>query len=282
MASWEIIQKILEKLSEKGLRPEYSDPHFSLKLDWGQMPEGVDPSAGFLEGKRLRGKRWQLENIIQLAGSLLKGGETVVDFCSGSGHLSIPMAYIFPDCHFVLVERNAVPLKIGKSRITDAGLTNIEMCNCYIQDFQRDFDLGLALHACGEATDLAQIKCLEKKAAYIMCPCDLGFLQNSTQVCYPRSSAFSEIVTESEYKKVAGAADWTCWDFDSELGKRGKFCMGYIDLDRNLAAEEAGYKTYLFTTSPRETTPKNDIICGHPSEFSIPEIANQKSRIENS
>ena len=265
MASWKTIHKILEKLSEEGLSPEYFDPHFSLKLDWEQMPEGVDPSFGFLKEKRLRGKRWQVENLIQLAESLLKGGEVVVDFCSGSGHLSIPMAYRFPDCHFVLVERNHVPVEIGKKRVEDSGLRNIEFCNSYIQDFHRDFSLGVALHACGEATDLAQMKCLEKGASYIMCPCDIGFLQNS-ELDYPRSLAFSQILTREEYMKIASAADWTCWDFDSDQGKRGKLCMGYISLDRNLAAEEVGYKTYLFTTHPREATPKNDIICGHRGE----------------
>jgi len=262
MASWKRIQTILEKLCEEGFYPEYSDPHFNLKLDWEHVPDGVDPTSGFLKEGRAERKRWQVENFIQLAQSLLKDGEVVVDFCSGSGHLSIPMAYRFPDCHFILVERNPVPLEIGEKRIKDSGLRNVELCNTYIQDFQHDFDLGLALHACGEATDLAQIKCLEKGAAYIMCPCDIGFIQNST-LGYPRSSVFSQAVTEREYKTLAGAADWTCWDFDSEQGKRGKICMGYIDLDRNLAAEETGYNTYLFTTHPREATPKNDVICGY-------------------
>ena len=263
MASWKTIQKILEKLSEKDLYPEYSDPHFNLKVDWEQMPNGIDPAFGFLKEKRLKRKRWQLENLIQLAESLIKGGEVVVDFGSGSGHISIPMAYRFPDCHFILVEKNPVPLEIGRKRIEAAGLKNLELCNSYVQDFHREFDFGVALHACGEATDIAQIRCIENGAPYILCPCDIGFLQNG-KLSYPRSSAFSQVVTEKEYKMLAGAADWTCWDFDSEQGKRGKLCMGYIDLDRNLAAEEAGYNTHLFTTHPREASPKNDILCGYP------------------
>ncbi len=56
----------------------------------------------------------------------------------------------------------------------------------------------------------------------------------------------------------------TGWDFDSQRSVLGKVCMGYISLDRNLLAEEHNYKTYLFTTHPREATPKNDIISGHP------------------
>jgi len=262
MASWKRIREILQKLSEKGVYPEYSDPRFDLKLNWEQMPRGVDPASGFLKEDRARRKRGQVENFIQLAGSLLRGGEVVVDFCSGSGHLSIPMAYRFPECRFILVEKNPVPVEIGRKRIADSGIKNIEFYNGYIQDFHLDFDLGVALHACGEATDLAQIRCLEKGAAYILCPCDIGYIQNSA-LKYPRSSIFSQVLTEAEYRVLAGTADWTCWDFDSEQGRRGKVCMGYIDLDRNLAAEEAGYNTHLFTTYPRESTPKNDIICGY-------------------
>jgi len=256
------LHRILEKLSDKGFYPEYSDPHFSLSLDWKQMPRGVDPASGFLKEDRARRKRWQVENFTQLAESLLEGDEVVVDFCSGSGHLSLPLAYKFPNCHFILVERNPIPLEIGRKRIEDSGLKNVEIYNGYIQDFRREFDLGVALHACGDATDLAQIKCLENNASYILCPCDIGYIQNST-LSYPRGSAFSQFLTPDEYRILASTADWTCWDFDSEQGRMGKLCMGYINLDRNLLAEESGYNTYLFTMCPREATPKNDIICGY-------------------
>lgn len=272
MASWKKVQRILEKLSERGLYPEYSGLDFDLRLDWEHMPKGIDPIWGFLSEDRAKRKRRQVENFIQLALSLLEGGEVVVDFCSGSGHLSLPMAYMFPKCHFILVERNPIPLEIGKRRIKDSGLKNVELFNGYIQNFQSGFDLGVALHACGEATDLAQIRCLENNATYILCPCDIGYIQNRMvdnqeslpSLSYPRSKSLSGVLTADEYKTLASAADWTCWDFDSEQGRLGKLCMGYINLDRNLAAEEIGYKTYLFSMHPRESTPKNDIICGYP------------------
>ncbi|HGJ65422.1 TPA: methyltransferase domain-containing protein, partial [bacterium] len=193
-----------------------------------------------------------------------KGNEIIVDFGSGSGHLSFPLAYLFPNCHFILIEKNPYPIEIGKKRIANSGLKNIEFFNGYIQDFHKKFDFGIAIHACGEATDLAQIRCFENNAPYILCPCDIGYIQNSS-LDYPRSSLFSKLITREEYNVLASVADWTSWDFDGKQAKNGKLCMGYISYDRNLSAEEIGYETYLFTTYPREATPKNDIICGYPN-----------------
>ena len=256
-------QRIIQKLSQAGIHPKYSDPHFNLRLDWDQMPEGIDPASGFLNDKRAVRKRWQIENFVQIAKKLLKGDELIVDFGSGSGHLSLPIAYLYPDCHFILVEKNPYPLEIGKKRIADSGLKNIEIFNGYIQDFHEKFDFGIAIHACGEATDLAQTRCLENVVPYILCPCDIGYIQNSS-LTYPRSSLFSSVMTREEYNVLTKVADWTCWDFDGDQARNGKLCMGYVSFDRNLSAEEAGYEAYLFTTNPREATPKNDILCGFP------------------
>jgi hypothetical protein len=256
-------EKIIRRLLQAGVSPEYSDPHFSLRLDWDQMPEGIDPASGFLNDSRAIRKRWQIENFIEIAQSLIKGDEVIVDFCSGSGHLSLPMAYLFPNCHFIIVERNPIPLDIGKKRIEDSGLKNVEMFNGYIQDFHEKFALGVAIHACGKATDYAQMRCIENNVPYILCPCDIGYIKNS-ELIYPRSSYLSQMLTREEYNVLARTADWTTWDFENEKAKAGKLCMGYVSFDRNLLAEETGYETYLFTTNPRESTPKNDIICGFP------------------
>jgi len=258
-------QKIINKLLHFGICPEYFDPHFYTGIEWGKLPKGIDPASGFLNDKRAIRKRWQIENFIYLTSKLITKSGTIVDFGSGSGHLSLPMAYMFPEYHFILVEKNPYPLEIGKKRIKDSCLKNIEIFNGYIQDFRESFDLGVGIHACGEATDLAQIRCIEIGVPYILCPCDIGYIQNSL-LNYPRSLAFSSVISRDDYNVIAKVADWTNWDFDSEQAKNGKLCMGYISLDRNLSAEESGYDTYLFTTDPRNATPKNDIICGFQSD----------------
>ncbi len=256
-------QKIIYKLLKAGICPEYSDPHFNIKLEWKSMPDGIDPSSGLLTRERAIRKQLQIENFFQIIKTFAKSGTVIVDFGSGSGNLSLPMAYLFPDCYFILVDRNDIPIRLGKIRISDSGIKNIDVFRGYIKDFHEKFDLGIALHACGEATDLAQMQCLENNAPYILCPCDIGYIRDSS-LSYPRSSIFSKILTRQEYNTLAKTADWTSWDFDDDQAKAGKLCMGYISHDRNLFAEEFYYKTYLFTMQPREATPKNDIICGFP------------------
>jgi hypothetical protein len=58
-----------------------------------------------------------------------------------------------------------------------------------IEDFHTDyatkynspcrFDVGIAFHACGAATDYSQLQCMRCKAAYVMCPCCVGKIKFS-------------------------------------------------------------------------------------------------------
>ena len=41
----------------------------------------------------------------------------------------------------------------------------------------RAFDIGIAFHACGSASDFAQLQCMRARAAYVMCPCCIGKLK---------------------------------------------------------------------------------------------------------
>ena len=54
------------------------------------------------------------------------------------------------------------------------------------------FDVGVCLHACGVATDLVLQRCLDNRAAFVICPCCYGGVQNTHTVQYPRSQQFKE------------------------------------------------------------------------------------------
>lgn len=43
-----------------------------------------------------------------------------------------------------------------------------------VEELGDTFDICLALHACGNATDYALIKAVENRAAYIVSPCCVG------------------------------------------------------------------------------------------------------------
>eukprot|EP00624_Nannochloropsis_granulata_P007666 evm.model.NODE_8941_length_7211_cov_36.003605.2 len=49
--------------------------------------------------------------------------------------------------------------------------------------------------------------------------------------------------------------------------RRRRLCKAFVETDRGLRAEEAGYLTQLMLLTPRECTPKNDLLCGYPGEW---------------
>ena len=53
----------------------------------------------------------------------------------------------------------------------------------------RAFDIGIAFHACGSASDFAQLQCMRARAAYVMCPCCIGKLKFALRDLSPLPAA---------------------------------------------------------------------------------------------
>ena len=47
-----------------------------------------------------------------------------------------------------------------------------------VDAYDDTFDIGLATHLCGEATDLAQMKCIQHRAIFILTPCCVGKIKH--------------------------------------------------------------------------------------------------------
>jgi len=262
MASRKRVAELFRRLEKAGLDPQ-PEPFTAVReVDWDHLPATVD-SRTLLVGRRLQQKRDQVANLLALIDEL-PAGSAAVDFGAGSGHLSLPLAYLHPDITVWLVDLNEYGLGLARERAEAGGLTNVRFFVGKVAEFDEPFDVGFALHACGEASDEAQERCLACGATYIVCPCDLGKIQNASHP-FPRSSRFCELLTRREYDTLAAAADWTNVE-DPDRRSRGARAMAYVNLDRNLAAEEAGYNTLLLVGYPLEATPKNQIIYGFPSK----------------
>ena len=145
---------------------------------------------------RARRKRWQVESFATVLRELLEArrrgasmksevdiGEerplTVVDFGAGSGALALPLAARFPDARFVAVEMKRRSADLLLLRAKSAGLENVRTRVCMIETFDEPFDVGIALHACGNATDHALLRCVERGAAFAVSPCCVGKLKFS-------------------------------------------------------------------------------------------------------
>ncbi|CAK9804856.1 Glutathione S-transferase C-terminal domain-containing protein homolog [Anthophora quadrimaculata] len=232
-----------------------------LNLDWSIIPYDATPEGGFLPPARLKKKHEQLQNMCKPVMKLAKSGDIIVDFCSGSGHLGILVAYLLPYCTVVLLENKEESLKRAKERVKRLKLTNVEFYQCNLDYFKGHFDIGMSLHACGVATDLVIRQCIKEKAIFVCCPCCYGSLHDCHHLTYPRSNIFKSQIDQEKYIIISHAADQT-HDEKNVKTKQGYECMAIVDTDRKLQAEEFGYKVYLSKFVPKTCTPKNHILVG--------------------
>ncbi|KAG8040605.1 hypothetical protein G9C98_002601 [Cotesia typhae] len=215
----------------------------AINIDWEKIPYEATPEGGSLPQARLKRKFQQLENLCKPVIKFARPGDVIVDFCSGSGHLGILIAYLLPNCTIILLENKEESL----NRSRDRG----------------DFDIGTSLHACGVATDLVIQHCIRSKAIFVSCPCCYGSIQDCHHITYPRSNLFKNNINLRDYLIVGHAADQTHDDKNAKT-QQGYECMKIIDTDRKLQAQEFGYNVYLFKLVPDTCTPKNHLLIGIP------------------
>jgi hypothetical protein len=72
-------------------------------IDWSTLPRDVHPMGGELPPDRVAKKCHQLENMTSAVLRLARTGDTIVDFCSGGGHLGIVIAFMMPSATVILV-----------------------------------------------------------------------------------------------------------------------------------------------------------------------------------
>ena len=127
-------------------------------------------------------KRWQVESFAVVLRELERERAArddadamppmrVVDFGAGSGNLILPLAKRFPDVRFTAVEMKRRSAEILERRAAAAGLTNVDVVVDMIEKTTFGFDVGVALHACGNATDFTIARCLAAAAAFAVSPC---------------------------------------------------------------------------------------------------------------
>ncbi|CAG9788605.1 unnamed protein product [Diatraea saccharalis] len=257
----EDIENALSTLKE-GMMINVIANQLNSKWDWNNIPDGANPAAGHLPDARINRKSQQLENLTLAVLSVAKDGDKIVDFCSGSGHLGILIAYLLPKCTVVLLENKEQSLLRARKRVHDMKLKNVFFFQCNLDFFIGKFDIGIALHACGIASDLVLDKCLKTKAKFILCPCCYGSLHSTDRLMYPRSHKFKG-VSINQYLCICHAADQT--HDEHPLTQRGDLCMAVVDSDRARLAEEFGYTVTLSRLKPLSCTPKNNLLIGVPS-----------------
>jgi hypothetical protein len=258
-----------------------------------------------LHEQRAWRKEVQLANLIECVLPLLPDGcltpnptnkehVKIVDFAGGTGHLAVPLALLLPHCEIVCVDLKKWSLDLLHRRIDGCldgpvarnshvhvenearatkSLPNLFTYYGSIQSYPDSFDIGISLHACGEASDWVLRKCLQKNASFVLCSCCCGKLSrdsanpytfhstggNENMIRYPQSKMFASLgqcgpdrnntsglepsmwhnMTPDMFDEIAKAADY------SELGDLRKprnacrrVAKSLVEWDRLLFAKE--------------------------------------------
>ncbi|XP_042341610.1 glutathione S-transferase C-terminal domain-containing protein [Plectropomus leopardus] len=267
----------MTKLKENGIEAGFAPhPCPAWTLPWDSLPEAINPTEGKMSNIRAVRKRQQLNNLVAMVTELARPGYTVVDFCSGTGHVGIVLAHTLPECQVILIENKEESLVRAQSRSAELGLKNIGFIQANLDYFTGPFHIGVALHACGIATDMVMEHCIQAGAAFVISPCCYGFIQNAIKFTFPKSKRFQETLTYKEHMILCRFADQTAVQLPPERRLIGKQCMGLVDLDRSWAAETQGYSVRVMTMEPESCSPKNNMLLGRPLHKSKLEVcANQ-------
>jgi len=241
---------------------------------WNRVPEPCHPRV---PTKRLKRKRWQLESVIRFAMSVMKktkkcSTRKILDLCGGTGQIGLIMASLLPDCEVVICDFNKDSIDIAKKRIHESGMENVTARCCDVRDLKKSesFTLGIALHACGIASDFCMQLCCEANAAFVVCPCCVGKLAAGKSCT--RSKLFRTRFDEESYEALVRAADWNAHRNDlmnSSSSNRGILCKiakSFLEADRmEWVRESYNYDVHLTKMRPLESSPKNDILIGVPN-----------------
>ena len=274
----------------------------SIKTDWDALHPKLHPLGAGVPAARAPRKCWQLESCIAVATLLAQefrpqGEESiladtpschVVDFAGGSGPLGLPLAAMLPWAKVTIVDIKDRSLAIARERAAEAKLSNVAFFHGDIRAFLEPFDIGVALHACGDASDLVIESCVAAGARFAVCPCCTGKLSSTRMnvfrhgttnanerygntvapddaatIVYPRSAAVQACLSAEEYNYLACAADVS----DAHLleGSRGvlrRLCKAYLEHDRKLWAVDRGYACHVTRMHRPDATPKADILYG--------------------
>lgn len=83
-------------------------------------------------------------------------GSRIMDVGTGGGFPGIPLAIMFPQCHFLLVDSIGKKIKVDTEVATAIGLTNVELRHCRAEEVKDLFDFVVS-RAVMQLPDLVKI-----------------------------------------------------------------------------------------------------------------------------
>jgi len=152
----------------------------------------------------------------------------IVDFGSGSGNATLAIAWALHQrglrCTWLLLDAKERAVALAAERVAAAGLELVVEARAgKIEELCEPFDAGVAVHACGVATDLAQLQCLRAAAPFVLVPCCVGKIA--------RDGLLPALSVAPAAARGAGGAGAAATAATGDTAKRGR------DFERGAARE---------------------------------------------
>lgn len=101
---------------------EDEETDLTEEVNWDVVPECLDPAckeAELHKEGRAHRKRQQIASIVHHVRKILKPNQRCIEFGAGSGHLSLLLSWLFPECSFIMCERKEYSVVAAKARILE-------------------------------------------------------------------------------------------------------------------------------------------------------------------
>ena len=139
----------------------------------------------YLVTKKNNQTQWFVERIGRLASKDKQPYWRFLDVGGGRGDLAVAIALHFHNAHITVVDCNESSIAAGKVYATKCNVDDrIEFVYQNFSDYYAEYvndgtddriDVVVALHACGDLSDMALSFAQQNKCAFVICPC-----------CYPK------------------------------------------------------------------------------------------------
>ncbi len=129
----QLIEKYFPNLTER--QKEQFDALYELYLDWNTKINVI--SRKDIENLYLH----HVLHSLSIAKVLeFKDGTSLMDVGTGGGFPGVPLAILFPNCKFHLVDRIGKKVRVAKEISEAIGLTNISFRHCGVEEEKTKFD----------------------------------------------------------------------------------------------------------------------------------------------
>ena len=134
----------------------------------------------YIVNKKIPQVKWMVRRVQELYQDNQQLPRHILDVGGGRGDLATALAFALPTTRITVVDVNQPSLEAGKEYAESRGCADrIDFVLADMEDYVQQenpprFDLVVALHACGDLSDLAFAFASKLDARFVVCPCCYG------------------------------------------------------------------------------------------------------------